>query len=88
MKHISSRDNPLFKSLRALAEDHREPRRRGETLVDGIHLVQTCIERGVELRQLVISESGALNVTIAELVDRAGVQCCLLTDPCFAKPLA
>ena len=83
MKHISSRDNPLFKSLRALAEDHREPRRRGEALVDGIHLVQTCIERGVELRQLVISESGAINVTIAELVDRAGVDHGVMTDSLF-----
>jgi TrmH family RNA methyltransferase len=86
MKHISSRDNPLFKSLRALAEDHREPRRRGEALVDGIHLVQTCVERGVELRQLVISETGALNSIIAAMaasLAQAEVDCCVLTDALF-----
>ncbi len=39
VKHISSADNPQFKSLLALAQSSRERRQRGLSLLDGIHLV-------------------------------------------------
>lgn len=65
IRHISSRDNPQFKALRALAED---PRRHGRTLVEGIHLVSTCLACGIGVRQLLISESGQKNAEITALL--------------------
>ncbi len=83
MKRISSRDNAFFKALRELTDDHRAPRRRGETLADGIHLVSVCLERGVEIRQLVVSESGLRNPEVAALV--TGRDCIELSDALFRE---
>lgn len=67
-RHITSRENPLFKSLRTLA-DH--PRRHGFALADGIHLVATCLASGVAVRELLVSESGLQNAEIAGLLRTA-----------------
>ena len=40
MKLIQSRDKRLFKQLRKLAESGRERRKAGQTLLDGVHLVE------------------------------------------------
>lgn len=72
MKPISSRENPRFKALRALASDHREPRRRGEALIDGVHLVALCRERGIAIRQLLVSDSGRDKPEVAALLQIAG----------------
>ena len=40
MKRIQSRDNPFFKGLKRLAESGRERRKTGQTLLDGVHLVE------------------------------------------------
>jgi TrmH family RNA methyltransferase len=85
MKRITSRDNAFFKGLRALVTDHREPRRRGETLVDGIHLVSVCLERGVDIRQLLVSDSGLRKMEISVLVGRAQVECIALSDAMFRE---
>jgi TrmH family RNA methyltransferase len=41
MKLIQSRDNAFFKQLRKLAESGRERRKAGQTLLDGVHLVES-----------------------------------------------
>lgn len=68
MKKISSPDNPRFKALRALAEDPRETRRQGRALLDGVHLVATCLQRDVPLQLLVVSESASSNAEICALL--------------------
>lgn len=65
IKTITSRDNPLFKRLRALAEDGRERRRQGQTLLDGLHLVESFVAaRGVP-EWLVVSDAGLKDHEIA-----------------------
>ena len=39
-KHIISRDNPIFKQLKRLADNARERRAEGKTLLDGVHLIE------------------------------------------------
>jgi len=58
MKHISSRDNATFKTLRALAESSRERRKQQKTLLDGMHLVATYCARYGAPEILALSESG------------------------------
>lgn len=83
MRHISSRDNPQFKALRALAAD---PRGHGRAIVDGIHLVATCFARGIGVRQLLASESGQKNPEIAALLHgAAGFECVSLRDSLFRE---
>ncbi|HSI43483.1 MAG TPA: RNA methyltransferase [Methylotenera sp.] len=40
-KHITSRDNPIFKQLKKLSENARERRSEGKTLLDGVHLIES-----------------------------------------------
>ena len=40
-KHIVSRDNPVFKYQKKLAESARERRAEGKTLLDGVHLIES-----------------------------------------------
>lgn len=40
-KHITSRDNPIFKQLKKFADNARERRSEGKTLLDGVHLIES-----------------------------------------------
>lgn len=80
-RHISSRENPRFKALRALADD---PRRHGCALLEGIHLVMTCFDRSISVKQLLVSESGQHNEEISLLLKTAvDVDCLILRDALF-----
>ena len=43
-KHITSRDNPIFKYQKKLADNARERRAEGKTLLDGVHLIESYVE--------------------------------------------
>ena len=87
MKHITSADNPGFKLLRELATSARERRKLGQTLLDGVHLVETWLGRGPRPAQLVVSESGRERPEIAALLRRygEGPDVLLFSDALFAK---
>ncbi len=70
MKSIISRDNPTFKLLKKLAESARERRKAGQALLDGVHLVEACLQAGIPPRQLVVSESGVKHPEVAALLAR------------------
>lgn len=40
-KHITSRDNPIFKFYKKLSENARERRAESKTLLDGVHLIES-----------------------------------------------
>jgi TrmH family RNA methyltransferase len=80
---IASRHNPVFKAFRALADD---PRQYGRALLDGIHLVTSCLAHGITPRQLLVSESGRRNPDVAALLNgAAGVECVILRDGLFRE---
>jgi TrmH family RNA methyltransferase len=68
-QHISSRDNPLFKQLKALAGSARERRMRGSILLDGAHLVESYLETFGEPELLVVSD-GDIALDVLNLLDR------------------
>jgi TrmH family RNA methyltransferase len=57
-RHITSRDNPRFKTLRQLAGDNTAYRKLGQVWLEGEHLCAAAMARGVSLRSWVFSESG------------------------------
>lgn len=57
MKLIQSRDNPFFKSLKRLAESGRERRKTGQTLLDGVHLVEAYEAAFGPVDTLIVAES-------------------------------
>lgn len=84
MKHVTSRDNPLVRELRQLAESSRERRKTGRTLLDGVHLVQTWLDRVGAPRRLVVAESAREKPEIAALLGRVSPErCVLLADGLF-----
>ncbi len=56
VKHIASRDNPTFRAMLALAQNRQERREKGQTLLDGEHLLAEAVQAGIMPRHLVISE--------------------------------
>lgn len=82
-RRIASRDNPSFKTLRAMVDD---PRRQGRALLDGVHLVTTCFARGIAVEQLLVSESGRQNAEVDALLREAGdIDCVILRDSLFRE---
>ncbi|MFN3594055.1 MAG: TrmH family RNA methyltransferase [Thiobacillaceae bacterium] len=53
MQLIASRQNPRYRALRDLAEDKRARRQRGETLLDGEHLLQIARTAGAAVLTLI-----------------------------------
>lgn len=55
-KHIISRDNPVYKQLRKLADNARERKKTGFTLLEGVHLVEAYLQVVGEPQLLIIPE--------------------------------
>lgn len=55
-KHIISRDNPVFKQLKKFADNARERRAEGKTLLDGVHLIESYISVFGEPDLIIIPE--------------------------------
>jgi len=56
-QRIASRDNPLIKKLRALAQDNTAYRKQGRVWVEGDHLCRAALQRGWKPVLAVFSES-------------------------------
>lgn len=57
MHLITSRDNPLVKSIRRLAQDSSAYRKAGQFWLEGDHLCRAAVQRGVRPLQMVLTES-------------------------------
>ena len=69
MKLIQSRDNAFFKSLKRLAESGRERRKTGQTLLDGVHLVEAYEAVFGSVETLLVTESALNGGEIAAFVE-------------------
>lgn len=86
MKSIISRDNPTFKQLKKLADSARERRKAGQTLLDGVHLVDACLQAGMAPQLLVVSESGVAHPEVSALLTRGNAfNTVCLPDALFAE---
>lgn len=68
-QYISSRDNPLFKQLKALSGSARERRSANKILLDGAHLLESYLESFGEPELLIVSE-GNIALDVMNLLDR------------------
>lgn len=55
-KHITSRDNPVYKHLRKLADNARERKKSALTLLEGVHLIEAYLQTMGEPTLLIIPE--------------------------------
>jgi TrmH family RNA methyltransferase len=86
MKHIVSRDNAHFRELKKLCRGGREQRKSGRIVLDGIHLIESYIERFGSPDELVISETGAGRAEIIRCLEsHPGKAATFLPDALFAE---
>lgn len=84
-KHITSRDNNLFKQLKKLADSSRERRKLGETLLDGVHLVEGYLNLFGEPELLVIPEGESSNEATGLLQTLADVPTVMFPTLMFSE---
>ncbi len=74
MKAITSRDNPLYKRLKALAGSTQQQRRAGQALLEGLHLASAYLDAAGQPALCVVTD-GALQLDEARaLVERIGAE--------------
>lgn len=82
---VTSRTNPGYQALRALAEDRRARRQAGATLIDGEHLLDAALAAGNAPRRLVFSASALEGHLTAWRERLPGVPVLVLADTLFAS---
>ncbi|HQS99757.1 MAG TPA: RNA methyltransferase [Thiobacillus sp.] len=81
---VSSRDNPVYRRLKKLADSARARREARMTLLDGVHLVEACLDAGGSLHTLVRATSADASVLFALSERSPGVRRICLSDALFA----
>jgi TrmH family RNA methyltransferase len=85
MKHIQSRDNPLFKELTKLAGSARQRGKEGQTLLDGTHLLAAYLDAGKQPQHILLNAAALHDAEISALLElAAAAQVTQLDDKLFA----
>lgn len=83
MNLITSRDNPLVKTLRRLAQESNAYRKLGQFWLEGDHLCRAALQRGVRPARVVLAQSLADNAQADEWL-RLDVPVTVMPDELFA----
>lgn len=70
MKHVSSRDNALFKHLKALVTSTHQRRKAGQSVLDGVHLADAYLGAMGQPVNCVVSERHLDHPEVAPLLRR------------------
>lgn len=84
-KHITSRDNSVFKHLKKLAENKRERNKEGKTLLDGVHLIEGYLQAFGEPELLIIPEGKSSQEAVALIQGLADVNTVMFPTLLFAE---
>lgn len=68
MKQITSSQNSIYKSLRALATSSKTRRQQKQTLLEGIHLAESFLRTGKTPSSCVVSESAQSNPEVMAII--------------------
>lgn len=83
-KHIISRDNPVYKQLRKLADQARERKKTGQTLLEGVHLIEAYLQTYGEPRLLIIPEGHSSDEATALIQQLTAVDTMMIPTLMFA----
>jgi TrmH family RNA methyltransferase len=70
MKPITSRDNPLYKRLKALAASTAQQRRSGAALLEGLHLASAYLDAAGQPESCVVTEGALRHEEARAIVSR------------------
>ena len=84
-KHIISRDNPVFKQLKKFADNARERRAEGKTLLDGVHLIESYLDTFGEPDLVIIPEGKSSPEATGLIQNLADIPTIMLPTLMFAE---
>ncbi len=70
MKSITSRDNPLYKHIKALAGSTAQQRSSGHALLEGLHLASAYLDTAGQPETCVVTEGALAHVEARDIVAR------------------
>lgn len=70
MELITSTQNSKFKHVRALLESARQRKKLSESVLEGVHLLQSYLAKGFSPKQVWVSESAVNNEEVKNLIDQ------------------
>ncbi len=82
-RRVTSRDNPLFKRLKALGASAQARKKEGLSMLDGAHLLEACLACGLMPELVAVSESGLRRAEIARLAAAVDVAVTEFPDALF-----
>lgn len=86
MKHVTSRDNALFKHLKALTGSTHARRKAGQSVLDGVHLAQAYVAARGQPVSCVVSERHYDHAEVRPLLEGIDPdRVVLLADALFAQ---
>ena len=80
MKHISSRENPIWKSVVRLCHSGRERRKQGKCILEGTHTIRAYRERFGDPEWLIVDEEAAGDPDIRSLTAAVGASRIIVAD--------
>lgn len=84
-KHITSRDNAVFKRLKKLADNKRERSKEGETLLDGVHLIEAYLQVFGEPELVIIPEGESTHEATSMIQELGDVNTLMFPTLMFAE---
>ena len=88
MKRISSRDNPLWKTLIRLCHSSRDRRKLGKCVLEGAHPILSYLDRFGVPELVVINEDAMGGLEIGRIIERTGERQVIVADAQLFTELA
>ncbi|KAF1027839.1 MAG: 23S rRNA (uridine(2479)-2'-O)-methyltransferase [Burkholderia plantarii] len=86
MKAITSRENPLYKRLKALAGSTQQQRRGAQALLEGLHLASAYLDTGAQPELCVVTDGALAHDETRAIVERvAATRVVSLPDALFGQ---
>lgn len=81
MKYLASAHNPTLKHLAKLLDNPRYRRQQQQTVLEGIHLLQTCFQAAYPIEQVVVPESKLNHPEIQAVLSRLNPETVCVAAP-------
>lgn len=87
MNLISSKDNPTIKHAAALLTQHRTRKKSGQTVLEGIHLIDAYLQQRLAVEKLIISQNALNHPEAATLIERIEHKAILVVSDALYKQI-
>ncbi|MCP3897188.1 RNA methyltransferase [Moraxella sp.] len=87
MNLITSKDNSTIKHAHALLTHHRTRKKSGQTVIEGVHLLDAFLKQGLTPHKVILSESTFKNDEVAPLLANIAKKDIIITSNALYKDI-